>query len=70
MRSLAQHPLRRGPAERPRRTRAERLAAWLYTGPVGHLWSVMADVVVLWVRYGLFKVRRLAGAGRRSSARR
>ena len=40
------------------------------TGPLGHLWSVMADAVVLWVRYGLFKVRTLAGAGRRASPRR
>jgi hypothetical protein len=24
----------------------ERALAWLYTGPVGHLWSVVADVVV------------------------
>ena len=48
----------------------ERLQAWNVTGPLGHLWSVLVDVVVLWVRYGLFKVRRLAGAGRRSSPRR
>jgi hypothetical protein len=52
------------------RSPAEKLAAWLYTGPLGHLWSVMADVVVLWVRYGAFKARTLAGAGRRPSARR
>jgi hypothetical protein len=49
---------------------AERLQAWIVTGPLGHLWSVVADVVVLWARYGLFRARKLAGAGRRSSARR
>ena len=49
---------------------AERLLAWIVTGPPGHLWSAVADVAVLWVRYGLFKLRTLAGAGRRSSARR
>jgi hypothetical protein len=48
----------------------ERLRAWIVTGPLGHLWSAVADVAVLWVRYGLFKARTLAGAGRRSSARR
>jgi hypothetical protein len=53
-----------------RRRPAERLQAWIVTGPLGHLWSVMVDVVVLWVRYGLFKLRTLAGAGRRPSARR
>ena len=52
------------------RSRAERLQAWVFTGPIGHLWSLLADAVVLWVRYGLFKLRTLAGAGRRSSARR
>jgi hypothetical protein len=61
----------RPPAEaRPRRGPAERLQAWVVTGPLGHLWSVLADVAVLWVRYGLFKARTLAGAGRRSSLRR
>jgi hypothetical protein len=49
---------------------AERTEAWVFTGPLGHLLSVMADVVVLWCRYGLFKARTLAGAGRRRSARR
>ena len=53
-----------------RRNTAERLQAWMVTGPPGHLWSVAADVVVLWARYGLFKLRTLAGDGRRSSARR
>jgi hypothetical protein len=62
MRSSARHPLRRGPAER--------LAAWVFTGPLGHFWSLMGDVLVLWARYGLYKVRTLAGAGRRLSARR
>jgi hypothetical protein len=49
---------------------AERLSAWIFTGPLGHLWSVLADVAVLWARYGLFKARKLAGAGRRPSLRR
>ena len=52
------------------RSRAERAQAWVFTGPIGHLWSLLADVVALWVRYGLFKLRTLAGSGRRSSARR
>jgi hypothetical protein len=32
-----------------RRT-TERLHAWLVTGPAGHLWSTLADVVVLLAR--------------------
>jgi hypothetical protein len=27
-----------------RRKPAERAAAWLYTGPLGHLWSAVADL--------------------------
>jgi len=34
-----------------------RLAAWLYTGPVGHLWSTAADVVVAWARWGAARAR-------------
>jgi hypothetical protein len=42
-------PLRRSPAER--------LAAWLVTGPLGHLWSTLADVVVLLARWARARVR-------------
>jgi hypothetical protein len=53
-------PLRRGPGER--------LAAWVVTGPPGHLWSVVADV-------GSFALkalgqRMLRGAAKRLRARR
>jgi hypothetical protein len=41
--------IRRGPAER--------LKAWLVTGPLGHLWSVAADVVLAWTRYALARLR-------------
>jgi hypothetical protein len=34
------------------------VVAWLVTGPLGHLWSVTADVVLLWVRYALARARR------------
>jgi hypothetical protein len=44
--------LRRGPVER--------FAAWVVTGPLGHLWSVLADVVVLWARWGWSRLRRSA----------
>jgi hypothetical protein len=43
-------PLRRDPAER--------VQAWLVTGPLGHLWSVLADITVLFARYGLSRFRR------------
>jgi hypothetical protein len=41
-----------------RRGSAERLHAWVITGPLGHLWSAVADVTVIWVRYGLYRLRR------------
>ena len=40
-----------------RRGPAERLLAWLVTGPLGHLWSALADITILWVRYGVAKLR-------------
>jgi hypothetical protein len=46
-------PLRRSPTER--------LAAWLVTGPLGHLWSVLVDVAVLLARYGWARVRGRVG---------
>jgi hypothetical protein len=30
----------------------DRAAAWIVTGPIGHLWSVLADLAVLLARYG------------------
>jgi hypothetical protein len=29
----------------------ERLLAWIYTGPVGHLYGTVADVTQLWLLY-------------------
>ena len=46
--------MRRGPPER--------LAAWLVTGPAGHLWSALADFVLILMREAY---RTLAGAGSR-----
>jgi hypothetical protein len=43
------------------RTR-DRLTAWLVTGPLGHLWSALADIVLLWTRY---LARRALRAARR-----
>ena len=43
-------PLRRNPAER--------LQAWVVTGPLGHLWSVLADITILLVRYVVSRLRR------------
>jgi hypothetical protein len=34
----------------------DRFAAWVVTGPVGHLWSVVADVVVAFARHGWKRV--------------
>jgi hypothetical protein len=39
------------------RSRKTRFAAWLYTGPVGHLYAGAADTVVLLARYWWAKAR-------------
>ena len=41
--------IRRGPRER--------VEAWLVTGPLGHLYGTLADITLLWTRYGLARVR-------------
>jgi len=35
----------------------ERLAAWLVTGPLGHLYGALADMAMLWGRWGCARVR-------------
>ncbi len=45
-------------AARIRRSRAERARAWLYTGPLGHLYSVCLDIAVLWARWALSRIGR------------
>jgi hypothetical protein len=37
--------------------RARRLAAWLVTGPVGHLYGGVADLTALLARYALARAR-------------
>jgi hypothetical protein len=49
---------------RPRRGATERLAAWLTTGPLGHLYGVGADVAVFGGRWLLVLARRRARAAR------
>jgi hypothetical protein len=29
-----------------------RVAAWIYTGPLGHLYATTADIAVAWARWG------------------
>jgi hypothetical protein len=41
-----------------RRGASERLQAWVITGPLGHLWSALADIVVLLARYARARVVR------------
>jgi hypothetical protein len=41
----------------------DRAAAWIVTGPIGHLWSVMADLAVLFWRYGWSRLSSRAGRG-------
>jgi hypothetical protein len=34
-----------------------RLIAWIYTGPLGHLYGTSADIVDAWVRWGAAETR-------------
>jgi hypothetical protein len=43
---------------RVRRSAAEKLQAWIVTGPLGHLWSALADITLIWVRYLAHRARR------------
>jgi hypothetical protein len=45
------------PAPPIRRALPERALAWVVTGPPGHLWSVSADVVLMWSRWSLARLR-------------
>jgi hypothetical protein len=31
--------------------------AWIVSGPVGHFWSAMADIVLLWTRHLVNRAR-------------
>ena len=46
-----------------RRGPGERLAAWLYTGPLGHFWSTAADLGAFFVRSLLTGARRRLAQG-------
>jgi len=37
----------------------ERALAWIYTGPLGHLWGAVADIASMWSRwmYGRLRAR-------------
>jgi hypothetical protein len=39
------------------RSTPERALAWLVTGPLGHLYSFVTEVVVLWARYLASRLR-------------
>jgi hypothetical protein len=41
-----------------RRSAVEKLHAWIVTGPLGHLWSALADMTLLWARYLAHRARR------------
>jgi hypothetical protein len=45
-------------ASNVRRGPGERLQAWIVTGPLGHLWSALADMTLIWVRYLAHRARR------------
>ena len=43
--------------ERPRLSRRTRAAAWLVTGPLGHLWGGVADSATLLARWAWARAR-------------
>jgi hypothetical protein len=43
-----------------RRPAVQKLEAWIVTGPLGHLWSALADMVLIWARYLANRARRRA----------
>ena len=45
----------------PRRRPSEKLAAWIVTGPIGHLYGAVADITMLWVHWMLSRVRARGG---------
>ncbi len=58
-----------GTGPNPRRGRAERLLAWVFTGPLGHFYSVAVDLLVFAARSLAGRAQRwvLQAAGRRLS---
>jgi len=47
---------------------SDRFLAWIYTGPVGHLYGTVADVIQLWILFLASLVRRrLTSSGRSGS---
>jgi hypothetical protein len=40
---------------------AERALAWIYTGPLGHLWGAVADISEMWLRWMAFRLRSRLG---------
>jgi hypothetical protein len=37
----------------------DRFLAWIYTGPLGHLYGTVADVAQLWFSYWASRIRRM-----------
>lgn len=52
---MAQPPPARTPIAR--RGAGERALAWLYTGPLGALWSAVADISMAWLRWMAGRLR-------------
>jgi hypothetical protein len=41
----------------------ERAQAWIVTGPLGHLWSALADMTLIWARWLALRARRRLSRG-------
>ena len=40
----------------------DRFLAWVYTGPLGHLYGTVADVIQLWVEYLSARIAHIVNA--------
>ena len=46
------------PASPLRRAMRERLFAWMYTGPLGHLYGALGDIAAAWAHYAADRFRK------------
>jgi hypothetical protein len=44
----------------------DRFLAWIYTGPVGHLYGTVVDVTQLWTAFLMSRIQRRLSAHARS----
>jgi hypothetical protein len=48
---------RRSASTGPGPGRSHSFLAWIVTGPLGHLWSALADMAIVWTRWLAYRAR-------------